>query len=209
MTDEDKIIYGALATVGVAFLALVWWGVGVRRRAEANGLSLKAAEVALAARDSLLGPTFIWGTWQDLLSARQFQLHIRDEHNRPLTIITKFQIPKAGVLRSFDWQGATLECVKEGMWSNRTFLRDAASGHILLSCRHGHRRDVIYRGDSDHEICRLAYGSILKPYRPILIEGQKIGRIGNVQELDAHIRFISVRGNRLSALEQLFVMASV
>jgi hypothetical protein len=209
VTYQDKIIYGTLATVTLLVVLLAWWGIGVRRRAESSGLTLKADEVARSAGGILISQRFIWGTWQNLLSGRTFRLHVRDERDTPLTIITKHQIPKDGVHRSFDWEGRPMACVAEGMLSNRTFLRELPSGPILLSCRHGHRRDVFYRGDSDQEICRIAYGSIFKSYRPILVDGHEIGRIGNVTGPDAMVRALSVQENRLTLLEQVFVMASL
>ncbi len=205
----DLVIYGTLSTVAVIVALMSWWAIREERRREATDRHVTVDMVRRAAAARLQGGPFAWGIWQQLLSFRELRLRLHDDRGDPMTEITFFHVPLDGVMQAFTLDGRRYACVNEGLLRGRSWLRDEASGEIVLSCWHGTWRTDFYRGTDDDLLFSIRHGSFFTPHSPLLREGEELGRLFGVHEPHCHARVLSLRVPGLSRLEQCFVFVSL
>jgi hypothetical protein len=105
-TSADLILYGTLATLLVVVVLMSLWGIRSRAALEDEGLTLTAAGVQQRVGSQLLGPGFVWGVWQKLLSSTELRLVLRDETDALVTEVAFFHVPLDGVRHRFTWMAA-------------------------------------------------------------------------------------------------------
>ena len=209
LSQEDRIIYSVLLVVSILVILIIWWGVKVRREQDEASGELTLDEVLGYVEGKLFSQAFLWCIWQGRLSSRQFLVHIRNETGKEIAVLTIHHIPKGRVLKELNYAGKHFEYFKEGLWSNRTFLRDTSTNELLFSCRHETFRQIFHAGSSDREIFRIPYTTVFREYRPVMKNEREIGRFFMPGQLKFHMPVLTLEKNSLSETEQLFLLASV
>lgn len=208
-SDADLVIYGTLLTVAVIVALMSWWAIREERRRETTDRHVTVDTVRRAADARLQGGPLAWGIWQQLLSIRELRLRLHDDRGDPVTEITFFHVPLDGVRQAFALDGRRYACVNEGLLRGRSWLRDEASGEIVLSCRHRNWRTDFYRGTGDDLLFSIRHGTLFTPHSTLLRGDEEIGRLFSVYEPHCHARVLSLRAPGLSRLEQCFVFVSL
>lgn len=209
MSQQDLIIYGTLLTVSVLAGLIILWGINTRRKHDADSLELNAARVAELTRAERLDDRFLWAIWQDRLSHTDFKLHVRDQSDNELTVVTLFHIPRGDVKTEYSLNGHRRQLVRESLMSNRTLLRDPATGRVLSACVHEMRQERFMGPDLSTERFQLRNLSFKDETRALVIGDEVIGKLFLVKKLGYHVRVLSVKPGLLTLEEQLFVLAGI
>ncbi|MGZ8227796.1 MAG: hypothetical protein ACXWT3_14360 [Methylococcaceae bacterium] len=149
MNLAGLIIYGMLVTLTILVILLARFGIRSARQAESVSRQLTVDVLHSIAGTRLQNKLFVWGIWEGQLSIKEMRLILHDAEGVLLTEIVFFHFPIDGVLQAFTLDGRRYECVNEGLLSGRSWLRDAQSGDIVLSCQHGVRYNTFYRATSE------------------------------------------------------------
>ncbi len=209
MPNQDLLAYLAVfGGIALFTVVLTVLAVRMRRAADAEGLALRAAQVAEQCKDLLVGPDFLWSVWQKTTKVEKTGLLIRDAHDNVLCTITVPVVPLDGVLRHFELEGRRYEIRKVDLMSNRTCLREAGRDTVLLSADHYTLRIEFFKGDGERQMFVLPAASALKRYRSVMVGEQEIGKRIAGLEQDTSIGIITLPRGRHTILEQVFVLAS-
>lgn len=209
MKQADLVIYGTLLVLAVFVTLLSWYGIRSTQKAETAGPQWTVEELRKLAGSRLPDDQFVWGVWQGLLSIEKLRLVVRDAKGAPLTEIVFFELPMDGVLQAFTLEDRRYECVNEGLVSGRSWLRDAQSGEIVLSCQHRALSNTFYRATSDEELFTMKHGSVFKGYSSLLRGNTEIGRLFTLQHKEGKSLVLTGGMPLLSLLEQCFVFVSL
>jgi hypothetical protein len=207
MNQTDLMIYGAIFAVVVVFVWMIRSKLRRIARDEAQSETLTIAQLRASVGSQLLPGPLMWGVWREQLSFKETHLVLRDASSAEVTKIVVPFAPMAGVQQYFELHGMRYESVQEGVVSGRTWLRDAQSGDVVLSCHHGWRSVTFYRGKSDVELCRIDVLRWIGSPLSITQGDVEIGRLITAYECSAQV--LSLSAPSLSALEQCFVLLSL
>jgi hypothetical protein len=205
LTQADLVIFSTLLIVSVLVVMMAVWGIRSRAELEEEGLELNAAEVRKRLGGQLLGPRFMWGVWQKLLSATELRLLLHDETGALVTEVTYFHIPLNGVLQSFTLDGRELQCVKAGVLSGRSVLRDAVTREVLLSCDSGTFRNTIYRGDSNEVVFTIKQGFVWGKSTTIVQNNKDAGLLLSLDETTRYPPVLTMTNPGLPLQAEIFV----
>lgn len=210
MSNQELLAYLAVfGGIALFTVVLTVLAVRMRRAADAEGLALRAAQVAEQCKDLLVGPDFLWSVWQKTTSVEKTEMLIRDARDDVICTITVPAVPLDGVLQHFQLDGRRYEVRKVDLTSNRTCLREAGRDTVLLSADHYTFRTEFFKGDGEKEMFVLPAASALKRYRSVMVGEQEIGKRIAGPEQDTSIGIITLPRGRCSILEQVFVLGSV
>lgn len=208
-TSADLILYGTLATLLVVVVLMSLWGIRSRAALEDEGLTLTAAGVRQRVGSQLLGPGFVWGVWQKLLSSTELRLVLRDETDALVTEVAFFHVPLDGVRHRFTWDGREILGIGAGVRSGRSLLLDAASGAVLLSSDNGTFRVTVYRGDSDDAMFTIRRGFVGgKPTR-IEENDKETGVLLSLDQTSSYPPVLTMSHRDFPVLAQVFVYLCV
>ncbi len=104
--------------------------------------------------------------------------------------------------------GHPYEVVKEGLLSERIWLRNARNGEIVLCCQHAVGSVSFYRGRSDDLLFQLVDGSAFEDCARLERSGQEIGRLIRVTDGRSSPSVLAVQGPEPTTLALCFVLLS-
>ncbi|MGZ8227641.1 MAG: hypothetical protein ACXWT3_13545 [Methylococcaceae bacterium] len=209
MNRADLIIYGTLVTLTILVILLARFGIRSTQQADSVNRQLTVDVLHCLAGTRLQNKLFVWGIWEGQLSIKEMRLILHDAEGALLTEIVFFHFPIDGVLQAFTLDGCGYECVNKDLLSGRSWLRDAQSGEIVLSCQHGVRYNAFYRATSDDELFKVKHGSVFKGYSVIMRNNSENGRLFNLQHPDCFVPVLTLGTPALSRLEQCFIFVSL
>lgn len=206
MIEPDIVIFSTFAVLAVVVGVGSWWAFRLARQAERESRALTAEQLRIAVQARKLPGPLMWGVWLGVNSISERRLILRDVTGTLVTEIHYVPLPLEGVIRHFAFEGKRYEYIKEAPFSGRMWLREASSGEVVLSCRHGVWYRTIFCGTSDTEIVRVHNPNVFSEIGKLTHKGEKIGQLSYERKL--HARVLSLQRPSLTLLEQCFVMLS-
>lgn len=103
MSNQELLaVAGVLGAVGLFACMLFVVGVRSRKAQDAEGLALRAADVARECGEQLTDVGFIWSVWQGTATASAMKILIRDARDTVVSTIEVPSVPADGVLKRFE-----------------------------------------------------------------------------------------------------------
>ncbi len=207
MSSEDLItIVAVLGGIILFTVVLTVGAVRSRRKSDAESFALRASDVVAQTKGLLAGPDFLWAVWHKTTDVAALQMQIRNQRDDVLGTVIKPTVVLDGVLKRFDFDGKQYEVRKPGVMTNRTHLSEAGRDEVLLSAEHNTFSTRFFRGKETEVLCIVRSGSVFTRFLPIESEDREIGKMIVGVRQDSTVRILSVPDNRLSRLEQVFVL---